>query len=77
MSVVIAVDGAEQSQLAALDELEGAVWIALETVGTARLATPTVLVAGGPTVHAVTITADVDVDVRTLCPPVLAPLELV
>lgn len=77
VSVVLAVDGAEQSQLAALDELEGAAWVALETVGTARLATPTVLGAGGPAVHTLTITADVYVDVRTLCTPVLEPLELV
>ena len=74
VSVVIAVDGAEQAQLAALDELEAATWVALEAVGTPRLATPTVLVVGGPSVHAVTVTADVDVDVRTLCPLELAEL---
>ena len=71
VSVLIAVDGAEPAQLAALDVLEAAVWVALELVGTATLAVPTSFAAGGPTLHAVTITADVDVDVRTLCPPVL------
>jgi hypothetical protein len=71
VGVIVAVDGAEQSQLAALDELESACWVALDRVGQARLATPTVLVAGGPTVHAVTLNADVDVAVRTLCVPVL------
>lgn len=72
VSVVIVVDGAEPAQLAALDVLEAAAWIALETVGTASLAVPTAFAAGGPTLHAVTVTADVDVDVRTLCPPTTA-----
>ena len=35
VSVIVAVDGAEPAQLAALDELEAAAWVALETVGTA------------------------------------------
>ena len=72
VSVLIVVDGAEPAQVAALDVLEGAAWIALESVGSATLAVPTAFAAGGPTLHAVTITADVDVDVRTLCPPTLA-----
>jgi len=71
VSVIIAVDGAEPAQLAALDDLEAAAWVALELVGSATLAVPTVIDVGGPTVHAVTMTADVDVDVRTLCPPTL------
>jgi hypothetical protein len=72
VSVILVVDGAEPAQLAALDVLEGSAWVALETVGTATLAVATAFAAGGPTLHAVTITADVDVDVRTLCPPTLA-----
>lgn len=72
VSVIVVVDGAEPAQLAALDMLEAAAWVALETVGSATLAVPTAFAAGGPTLHAVTITADVDVDVRTLCPPTLA-----
>ena len=72
VSVLIVVDGAEPAQIAALDVLESAVWVALESVGTATLAVPTAFAAGGPTLHAVTVTADVDVDVRTLCPPTLA-----
>lgn len=71
VAVIVAVDGAEAAQLAALDMLEAAAWVALETVGTATLATPQQFVAGGPTLHAVALSADVDVDVRTLCPPVL------
>jgi hypothetical protein len=72
VSVLIVVDGSEPAQIAALDVLEAAAWVALESVGTATLAVPTSFAAGGPTLHAVTITADVDVDVRTLCPPTLA-----
>ncbi len=72
VSVLIVVDGAEPAQLAALDVLEAAAWIALETVGSATLAVPTAFAAGGPTLHAVTVMADVDVDVRTLCPPTIA-----
>jgi hypothetical protein len=71
VSVIVAVDGAEAAQIAALDTLQAVAWVALETVGTATLATPTLLAAGGAALHAVTISADVDVDVRTLCPPVL------
>jgi len=72
VSVLIVVDGAEPAQLAALDALEAAAWIALESVGSATLAIPTAFAAGGPTLHAVTVMADVDVDVRTLCPPTTA-----
>ncbi len=72
VSVIVVVDGSEPAQLAALDVLEGAAWVALESIGSATLAVPTAFAAGGPTLHAVTITADVDVDVRTLCPPLLA-----
>jgi hypothetical protein len=72
VSVIVVVDGAEPAQLAALDRLQAAAWVALEHAGTATLAVPTAFAAGGPTLHAVTITADVDVDVRTLCPPALA-----
>jgi len=71
VAVIVAVDGAEPAQLAALDLLQAIAWIALETVGTATLATPQQFVAGGATLHAVALSADVDVDVRTLCPPVL------
>ena len=71
VDVVIAVDGAEHAQLAALDDLESAVWVALEQVGVATLAIGSLLAVGGPNVHAVTVSADVDVDVHTLCPPAL------
>jgi len=71
VSVIIVVDGAEPAQLAALDAWTAAAWVALETVGIATLAVPTVFPAGGPTLHAVTLSADVDVDARTLCPPIL------
>lgn len=71
VAVIVAVDGAEQAQLVALDALEAAVWVALDNVGRSRLAIGSQLLVGGPTVHAVTVTADVDVDVRTLCPPTL------
>ena len=77
VSVLIVVDGAEPAQIAALDVLESAAWIALESIGSATLAVPTAFAAGGPTLHAVTITADVDVDVRTLCPPSLEVADLV
>lgn len=76
VSVIVAVDGAEPAQVAALDKLQAAAWVALETVGTASLALATVFVAGGPLLHAVTLTADVDVDARTLCPPALELAEL-
>jgi len=76
VSVIVVVDGAEPAQLAALDDLTAAAWVALELVGTATLATPTAFVAGGPTLHAVTVSADVDVDVRTLCPPTLEAVGL-
>jgi len=76
VSVIVVVDGAEPAQLAALDDLTAAAWVALELVGTATLAGATVLAAGGPTLHAVTVAGDVDVDVRTLCPPVLELAEL-
>jgi hypothetical protein len=59
VSVLIVVDGAEPAQLAALDALEAAAWIALESIGSATLAIPTAFAAGGPTLHA-------------LCPPTTA-----
>lgn len=76
VSVIVVVDGAEPAQLANLDDLTAAAWVALELVGTATLAGPTVLSAGGPNLHAVTVSGDVDVDVRTLCPPALELAEL-
>ena len=70
VSVLIVVDGAEPAQLAALDRLQAAAWVASSMPGP-RCSPSRPYAAGGPTLHAVTITADVDVDVRTLCPPVL------
>jgi len=76
VSVIVVVDGAEPAQLANLDSLEAAAWVALEQVGTATLAAATALAGGGSTLHAVTLSGDVDVDVRTLCPPALELAEL-
>lgn len=70
--VLIVVDGAEHEQLAALDDLESAAWVALEDVGTATGALGVLLGAGGPTLHAVRLTVEVYVATRTLCPPALA-----
>lgn len=69
--VLIVVDGAEHAQLAALDDLEGAAWVALEGVGIATGAIGVRLGAGGPTLHAVRLTVELRVAARTLCPPAL------
>lgn len=71
VSVLLVVDGAEQAQLEALDDLEGAAWVALEQVGTATTATAVLLDALGPTLHSVRLTLEVPVATRTLCPPAL------
>ena len=72
VDVIIAVDGADESQRVQLDALEGAVWLALDTFGTATVADGIGLGVGGPTVHAVRITVEVDVAVHTLCPPLFS-----
>jgi hypothetical protein len=71
VEVIVAVDGAEQAQLAALDRLQGAVWVALDRIGIVYEAVGVDVLAGGPTVHGVVVRAELFVDVHTLCPPAL------
>lgn len=72
VGVLIVVDGADEAQLVALDELEALAWVALETVATAVAAVAVTLNAGGPTLHAVRLEAETPIATRTLCPPTLA-----
>ena len=69
VGVLIVVDGSDEAQLIALDDLESLAWLALETCGTATGATGVLLPAGGPTLHAVRLELETPLAARTLCPP--------
>ena len=72
VSVIVAVDGSDAAQLQALDTLEGAVWSALDGLadGRAVIADGAPIGVGGPSVHTVRVTGEVDVSARSLCTPV-------
>ena len=68
--VTIAVDGADESQVLALDDLGDVVWhVAIDLTGTPTYATPDVVNVGGPRLRSLTTSIDVVTDYLTLCPP--------
>lgn len=70
-SVVAIVDGDYGRQVAALDVITAALWQAVDDIAVVTGALVAPIDVGGPRLLGVTVTADLTLTVRTLCPDTL------
>lgn len=71
VAVIACVDGAAGAQVRALDVITAQVWQALDSVAQVTAAVVGPLDVGGPRLYGVTVSCDLTLTVRTLCPDTL------